>query len=137
MKNEIAENAVSHSYKILVTKNHLDHLNHVNNIAYLAWVQDASHNHWQLLATKEIKEQVTWMVVRHEIDYKLQAFLNDEITVITWVGESKGVRSIRHVNFYKNDKLLASCKTTWCLLNATTMKPKLIDGKVKDLLTNQ
>lgn len=134
MKDEIAENAIKHEFTIKVCEQHLDALFHVNNITYLKWVQEASEKHWNLLADTTIKNEVLWMVLRHEIDYKGQAFLHDDIKVVTWVGESAGVKSIRYVNFYKEDKIVASCKTTWCLLDKSTLKPKRIEGAVLKLL---
>lgn len=136
MKSEIPERAIRHEFTVTVSEEHLDELNHVNNITYLKWVQDASEVHWDLLADDTIKSQVLWMVLRHEIDYKGQAFLHDDIKVITWVGESAGVKSIRYVNFYKQDKIVASCKTTWCLLDKSTLKPKRIEGVVLRLLAS-
>lgn len=135
MKSKISKNAISHEFTVKISEEHLDELNHVNNITYLKWVQDASAIHWNLLADDIIKNQVLWVVLRHEIDYKRQAFLHDDIKVITWVGESTGVKSIRYVNFYEQDKIVASCKTTWCLLDKSTLKPKRIEGAVLKLLT--
>ena len=46
---------------------------HVNNVVYVRWVQDAAVSHWRALATKEQQANVSWVVVRHEIDYKRPA----------------------------------------------------------------
>ena len=124
-------------YKItrLVKENEIDMLNHVNNVVYLQWVQDVAEEHWNYL-TKD-KEQLTdyiWVVIRHEIDYKNQAVLNDEITVKTWVGTTEGIKSERHVEFYKEEVLLAKAKTTWCLLDAKSHRPKRITEEIKKLL---
>lgn len=137
MKNQVPENAIQHQYTIKVTEEHLDELNHVNNITYLKWVQDASGIHWNLLATPKINEEIVWMVLRHEIDYAGQAFLDDELTITTWIGESSGVKSIRNVLISKKGKTLTKCKTTWCLLDKKTLRPKRIDGEILRLLTNQ
>lgn len=137
MKNQVPENAIQHQYIIKVTEEHLDELNHVNNITYLKWVQDASEIHWNLLTTRKINEEVVWMVLRHEIDYAGQAFLNDEVTITTWIGESSGVKSIRNVLISKAEKTLAKCKTTWCLLDKNTLRPKRIEGEILALLINQ
>ena len=103
--NSIPENTVSHSYTVKVEAHHIDVLNHVNNIVYLQWVNDASEKHWAILSNDEINSKYFWVCLRHEIDYIGQAFLGDEITIQTWVGESKGVKSIRYVNIYIKVKI--------------------------------
>ena len=120
------EDKVSFKHSFKVKPHQIDDLNHVNNTVYLQWVQEVAYMHWDELATKEIKESYVWMVLRHEIDYVSQAFLNDVITVYTWVDKTEGVKSIRIVHIYCEDKLLATSKTTFCLLDATTLKPKRV-----------
>ncbi len=120
------EDKVSFQHSLKVASHHIDNLNHVNNTVYLQWVQDVAYSHWNVLATKSIKESYVWMVLRHEIDYVSQAFLDDIITVYTWIDKTEGAKSIRIVHIYCEDKLLATSKTTFCLLDATTLKPKRI-----------
>ena len=44
-----------------------------------------------------------WVVIRHEVDYINQAVLGNMITIFTWVGESRGVKSVRHVQIQKGE----------------------------------
>ena len=120
------EDKVSFQHSLKVASHHIDNLNHVNNTVYLQWVQDVAYAHWDVLATKSTKESYVWMILRHEIDYISQAYLNDVITVHTWIDKTEGVKSIRMVHIYCEDKLLATSKTTFCLLDATTLKPKRV-----------
>src|SRR3989441_4713691 len=64
----------------------IDEQNHVNNTVYLRWVQEVATAHWKALASAEAQAAVGWIVLRHEIDYKLPASLGDEILLSTWVG---------------------------------------------------
>lgn len=130
----IPENTVSHSYTLKVEQHHIDELNHVNNMVYLQWVNDASEKHWAILSNNEINAKYFWVCLRHEIDYIGQAFLGDEITIQTWVGESKGVKSIRYVNIYKGEVLISKAASTWCLFDSETQKPTRIREDVLDLL---
>lgn len=134
MKNPIPANTVSYQSTFKVEKNAIDGLNHVNNVVYLQWVNDISEKHWNLLAGKEIREKYFWVVLRHELDYMNQAFLNDEITVSTWVGESSGVKSIRHVEVYKGETILLKARSTWCLLEMKTLRPTRIKEDILSLL---
>ena len=66
----------------------IDEQNHVNNTVYLRWVQEVATAHWRAVATADARENIGWVVLRHEIDYKTPACLGDEIVLRTWVGKS-------------------------------------------------
>jgi acyl-CoA thioester hydrolase len=121
--------------EITVRKQDIDDLNHVNNVVYLQWVQDVASAHWQLLASPELMKRYSWVVLKHEIEYFSQAFLHNQIQVTTWVAWSEGFRSERHVEFHlvTEKKLLVRAKTTWCLLDAMTMRPRKIDTEINAL----
>ena len=128
------EDKISYSHKIRVSESDLDSLNHVNNVVYLQWVNDISETHWNILADEDLRSKYFWVVLRHEIDYLSQAVLGDEITVLTWVGESEGVRSVRHVEMSIGDKPLIRASSTWCLIDAKTLRPTRIREDVLSLL---
>ena len=131
----IPENTVSHNYSLKVESHHIDELNHVNNIVYLQWVNDASEKHWEKLSNDIINSKYFWVCLRHEIDYVGQAFFGDEITIQTWVGEFKGVKSVRCVNIYKDGNLLCKAISTWCLFDIETNKPTRIKADILELLS--
>jgi len=121
--------------KLVVEKNHLDKQQHVNNVEYVQWVQEVAEEHWEARASEEQKTKLIWVVVKHEISYKKEAFLGDNISLQTYVGDTTHVTSVRHV-IIKNadiDKVLAEAKTTWCLLNAETKKPEKISEELKNV----
>ena len=66
----------------------IEQQNHVNNTVYLRWVQEVATAHWRAVATADARENIGWVVLRHEIDYKTPACLGDEIVLRTWVGKS-------------------------------------------------
>ena len=119
-------------YAFAVQPEDIDVLGHVNNVVYLRWVQDVAEAHWKTLAPVSVKEKYSWVVLRHEIDYLRAALPGDEILGKTWVEDFEGVRSNRIVQLYKQHSgtLLAEAKTTWCLLDAVSMKPKRIEADV-------
>lgn len=135
MKNFPPENTVSYQYSFKVTQKDIDSLNHVNNVVYLQWINDISEKHWNLITNETLEQHYFWMVLRHEIDYVNQAFLGDEITIYTWVGESQGVKSVRNVHIYKGDTLLVKGKSTWCLIDAKTLKPTRIKEDILKVLS--
>ncbi len=119
--------------KITVQPEDIDELNHVNNVVYLRWVQQVAATHWNTLMTAKMRSSYLWVALRHEIDYLNPALMGDEIVGQTWVSTMDGAKSVRHVEFYRGEKCLAKATTHWCLLDATTMKPKRIGQDIKAL----
>lgn len=117
----------------IVRASEIDDLNHVNNVVYLQWINNISIAHWNELASETIKEKYIWVAIRHEIDYLKAAFLEDCIRLNTWIVSLEGVKSIRKVEIYRDDVLIAKSKTTWCLLDAKTHKIVRITKEIEDL----
>jgi acyl-CoA thioester hydrolase len=119
-------------HPIQVQREDIDELGHVNNVVYLRYVQEAATAHWNALVDKELNKQVLWVVLRHEIDYLSPAFEGDELTAITWVGHTQGVKSERHVEIVnaRTNKPVIRAQTTWCMLDAGTGKPKRIEEAI-------
>lgn len=132
--DQAPKNTVSFTYKIKVESRHIDTLLHVNNVVYLQWVNDISEKHWNKLAINGLKEKYFWVVLRHELDYLNEAVLGDELTLYTWIGESKGVKSVRHVEISKGETLLLKAASTWCLIDAKTLRPTRIKNDILDVL---
>ena len=129
----MAETPEIFEQKLKVEKSHLDEQNHVNNVQYVQWVQDVAKAHWEARASENIQQKYFWVVVRHEIDYKKQAFLGNQILLQTYVGETSHVKSIRHV-IIKNaetGKVLVEAKTTWALMDQETLKLSKISEELK------
>lgn len=120
--------------KYIATSNEIDEYNHVNNVVYVKWMQEVSANHWSMLIKDVPKPDYVWFVIRHEIDYKKQGVLGDEITVKTWVGETAGIKSVRHFEMRRGETLLVKSQTTFCLLDAKTQKPKRVTKEITNLL---
>ena len=119
---------------ITVSSEDIDTLHHVNNLVYVKWMDKIATTHWAFLTKDNPLPQYIWVVMRHEIDYLKQATLGDEIVVKTWVGETKGITSVRFMEFYKNDILLVKAKTVWAMLHAETFKPTRIREDVLKVL---
>ena len=117
---------------IIVSKNDLDKLNHVNNVRYVQWVQNIAEAHWLKNATEDILNNYFWVLVNHNIDYKNQALLGDELELKTFVSKSEGIYSTRQVEITNqiNGKLIVSSKTKWCLINKKTNKPSRIPKEI-------
>jgi acyl-CoA thioester hydrolase len=115
---------------IVVQPEDIDQMGHVNNVVYVRWAQEVAAQHWTTKAPQELQTKYAWVVMRHEIDYKAPAFLQDDLQGTTWVAEFAGVRSIRLVQILRADKVLCEIKTTWCLLDAATLRPARIPAEL-------
>jgi acyl-CoA thioester hydrolase len=119
----------SHVFKVLPED--IDEQGHVNNVAYVRWIQDVAVAHWLAVTTGEIREKYTWMLTRHEIDYKKQTFENEEVTVTTWVGAPTRVSWERFTEIRRGADLLVKARSVWCLFDRKTRRPARIGEDLK------
>jgi len=122
------------SHSFLVEKNDIDAQGHVNNVAYVRWIQDVAVAHWFSVTTEETREKLTWIVTRHEIDYKKPAFENEQIVVNTWVGEPTRVSWERFTEITRGESVLVKARSVWCLIDKNKEKPIRITEEIKNFL---
>jgi acyl-CoA thioester hydrolase len=120
---------------IQVNPDDLDEHNHVNNVRYIQWVNDAAKAHWTKMATQNMLNNYFWVLINHQITYKSQAVLDDNILLKTFVKSSEGVTSTRIVEIYNNDsqKLLATSETKWCFMDSKSKKPARLTPEIINL----
>lgn len=118
----------AHAFRI--SGSDIDEQGHVNNVAYLRWIQDIAVAHWRHSASEDQLEKFSWVTVRHEIDYKKQAFENEEITATTWVGEWSKVTCERFTEIHRGEELLVKGRTVWCMVDRETTKPVKISKEL-------
>ncbi|MCA1622240.1 MAG: acyl-CoA thioesterase [Acidobacteria bacterium] len=121
------------SHTFLIRNTDIDEQSHVNNVAYVKWIQDVAVAHWFSITSEEIRAKYTWIVVRHEIDYKKQAFENEEVTAATWVGEPRRISWERFTEITRGESLLVKARSVWCLIDRETGKPTRITSELKGL----
>lgn len=111
----------SHSFR--VSSEDIDEQGHVNNVAYVRWVQDVAIAHWFHETSGEQQKKYTWILLRHEIDYKKQSFEDEEVTATTWVGDWTTATCIRFTEIYRGRDLLVKSRAIWCMIDRNTNKP--------------
>ena len=120
-----------HSFE--VHNSDIDEQGHVNNVAYVRWIQDVAVAHWRHTVSKAEQAKFTWVVLRHEIDYKKQGFANDRITAVTWVGKATKITCERFTEIRRGGDLLVQAKSVWCMLERSTSKPARITNELRDI----
>jgi acyl-CoA thioester hydrolase len=117
----------------------IDRQNHVNNTVYVRWIQEVATAHWEARAPADARGAIGWVVLRHEIDYKIPACLGDELLLRTWVGKATRVTFERFVEIRRltaglrspTSVLLASARTLWVPINPDTAKPTRVPPEVR------
>ena len=151
-------NAPIFEMPVAVQSTDIDEQNHVNNTVYLRWVQDVATAHWRALASPEAQRAIGWVVLRHEIDYKIPAALGDEIVLRTWVGAASRLKFERFTEVRRKidneaggsralwtgkpvkvgepegaptNQLLAKARTIWVPVDWQTGKPTRVPDDVR------
>ncbi len=121
------------SHSFVVSAADIDEQNHVNNVAYVKWIQDVAVAHWFSATTEAEREKYIWVVTRHEIDYKKQAFEYEKVRATTWVGEPTRISWERFTEISRGEDLLVKSRSVWCLIDRETSKPTRITSELKEL----
>src|SRR5262249_9156223 len=118
--------------QIRVTAEVVDGNRHVNSVAYVQWMQDAAIGHAEACGGARLAREQggAWFVRMHRIEYLKPAFLDDEITVLTWVANWRKVRSLRRYRFIRDQTVLAEGETDWVFVDSATSRPKPIPEQI-------
>ena len=123
---------IPHAYAIAVDPADIDFMGHVNNASYLKWVQEAVVSHWQKLAPAEAVAAHLWVAIRHEITYRKPAFLDDEVIATVILERVQGARAFYETIIRRGEEVLAEVKSSWCCLDAETLRPARLARSVVD-----
>jgi acyl-CoA thioester hydrolase len=120
-----------------VEPSEIEEQGHVNNTIYLRWVQEVAIAHWQALAPAAAVAEIGWVVLRHEIDYKLAARAGDELVIRTWLGGSSGLSFERHTEILRGAgrNLLARARTLWCPIDLRSGRPRRVTPELRALVS--
>ena len=101
----------------------IDHMGHVNNAVYLRWVQDAVIRYWTETAPAEAVTRHLWVALKHEITYRAPAFLDDHVVAGVVADSVSGARALFTTMIRRGEQVLAEVKSSWCCLDAATLRP--------------
>ncbi len=122
--------AIPHIYPIGIDPADIDFMGHVNNASYLKWVQDAVVSHWQRLAPPEAVAAHLWVALKHEITYRKPTFLGDDVIATVLLEKVQGARAFYETIIKRGDEVLAEIKSSWCSLDAETLRPARLAASV-------
>ena len=119
-----------HLHALAVAPEDIDFMGHVNNSVYLKWVQEAVIAYWRRVAPAEAVAQHLWVALKHEITYRRQAFLEDNVVAQVVAEGMHGARAFFHTLIKRGEDVLAEVKSSWCCLDAATQRPARLAGDV-------
>jgi acyl-CoA thioester hydrolase len=115
----------------------IDGAGHVNNAAYMAYFEDsgvevAAAHGWPM--TRMMEAGFGIIARRYRIEYRLPAFLGDELEVSTWISDPRRVTVVRHytVSRVTDGALLARAHVLWVWVNLDSGKPVRIPAYFMD-----
>ena len=110
---------------------------HVNNIDFVRWMQDAAVAHSDAVggsAATRRPQRHLGTVRKHEIEYRGQAFVGDQIEVRTWIHDCRHVSSPPQIRVPTAPVTIppsfARGTTDWVLLDAKTFAPFCLSPKI-------
>ena len=108
-----------HTLTFTAQPQHIDELGHVNNAVWVDWIQQIATAHWSAVASPANQAAYTWVVTRHEIDYRGNIALGESVTAETFIPSApSGARFDRRVDFSDAaGKVIVSAQTTWALID--------------------
>ncbi|WP_159981370.1 MULTISPECIES: thioesterase family protein [unclassified Novosphingobium] len=118
--------AIPYRFSIGIDPADIDFMGHVNNASYLKWVQAAVSDHWRAFAPAEAIAQHLWVALKHEITYRKPAFLEDEVIATVLLEKVQGARAFYETVIRRGEEVIAEVKSSWCCLDADTMRPARI-----------
>ena len=124
--------AIPHRYPVAIDPADIDFMGHVNNASYLTWVQEAVISHWQRLAPAEAVASHLWVALKHEITYRKPTFLNDDVIATVLLEKVQGARAFYETVIRRGEDVLAEVKSSWCCLDAETLRPARLAQSVVD-----
>ncbi|HYJ52629.1 MAG TPA: thioesterase family protein [Allosphingosinicella sp.] len=118
-----APNPPEHRHVLAIAPGDIDFMGHVNNAVYLRWVQEAVVAYWRAVAPAEAVARHLWVALRHEITYRRPAFLDDALVASVAAESVQGARAFFSTLITRGGEVLAEVKSSWCCLDAATLRP--------------
>lgn len=117
-------------YSVGIVPDDIDHMGHVNNSVYLKWVQEAVVRYWEKIAPADAVASHLWVALKHEINYRRPAFLEDNVVADVIAERMHGARAFFTTIVRRGSDVIAEVKSTWCCLDATTRRPARLGADV-------
>jgi acyl-CoA thioester hydrolase len=75
-----------------------------------------------------------WFVARHEIDYRGESFVGDDLLIATWISGFTRTTAVRRTVVLRpaDEKRILDASTRWAYVNLETRKPTRMEQDILD-----
>lgn len=112
----------THTAEVRVADADIDRLGHVNNAIYLRWIEETVHAHWVALASPAEFAAYEWIAVRHEVDYRRPALIDELVRVTTRIVSVRRVRAWYETSIMRGSDTLVEARSCWCCIGAVSRR---------------
>ena len=127
-----------HSVDIKVRGYHLDVYQHVNNARYLEFLEEARWAFFEGFPLTETvhKQQLAFVLVNININYRRPAFLNEVLQIHTKISNigNKSCRVQQLILEKDTQQVVADAEVTFCVLDQVNHRAVSIEGDVRQVL---
>ena len=128
-----------HKTKIQLRFRDTDGMGHVNNAVFLTYLESARIEFFKEIFNVKKSHDISFILARVEIDFKLPISLSDEPLVVLWV-KSIGTTSwwfeYKIIDFNNNNKIFAEAKSVQVVFNYESNEKENIPANFKKILEN-
>lgn len=127
-----------YSEEFTVEERDIDVLGHVNNRVYLRWIETVATNHSAAKgydAKRYLAMGSVWVAREHWIEYLRPCFLNERVTVCTWIEAVDETRCLRRYVMKKAGKIVLNAATEWDYIHLATMRRTAIPESLRSAFT--
>lgn len=119
---------MKHSCTLRVRTYECDTYGHVNNAVYLNYLEYARHEYLRAVGfnyREVIEAGYGLYVARIEIDYKKSAYLDDELTIISWPEKKGAVSGVMAQEIYRGQDLICQARVHWAFVDSQGRPTKI------------
>lgn len=116
-------------------------VSHVSNIEFVRWIDHASERALAVAGWSYqdlLERNAMFFVARHEIDYRLEAFAEEDLFIATWVRDIRKVKSWRDTIIWRiQDDLpmvICTASTLWVHVDLESRRPTRIPADMNEAL---
>ena len=123
--------------KVPESLNISEEIPHVNNAEYVRWIDRTAELATDAAGlTREmlLAAQRMWFVARHEIDYRGESFVGDDLLIATWISGFTRTTAVRRTVVHRpaDEKRILDASTRWAYVNLETRKPTRMEQDILD-----
>lgn len=109
---------------------------HVNNAEYVRWIDriaELATDAGGFTRDRMLADGHMWFVARHEVDYRGEAFVGEDLVAATWLDDWSRTTVRRHLVVVrpKDERLICVAATRWAYVDLERRRPARIPAEMR------